>query len=62
MTPEHRTAWMTRVKMPTPVQWIMALQVNGLCCRQMTGMCGSGASECMVLAWLRRGPQRVCSR
>lgn len=27
MTPEHRTAWMTRVKMPTPVQWIMALQV-----------------------------------
>lgn len=33
MTPEHRTAWMTRVKMPTPVQWIMALQVNGLCCR-----------------------------
>ncbi|KAI7839309.1 hypothetical protein COHA_007007 [Chlorella ohadii] len=27
MTPEHRTAWMTRVKMPLPVQWIMALQV-----------------------------------
>ena len=28
MTPEHRTAWMTRVKMPLPVQWIMALQVG----------------------------------
>lgn len=27
MTPEHRTAWMTRVRMPLPVQWIMALQV-----------------------------------
>lgn len=27
MTPEHRTAWMTRVRMPTPVQWIMFLQV-----------------------------------
>lgn len=27
MTPEQRTAWMTRVGMPWAVQWLMALQV-----------------------------------